>query len=56
MRTRAEFFYDTRHKIVFYCTPKHCFWLNQIETWVSILVHKLSKRASLITYIPQVDK
>jgi transposase len=31
--------------INFHFTPKHASWLNQIEIWFSILVHKLLRRA-----------
>lgn len=46
MSTRSKFLQNPTHKIVFYFTPKHCSWLNQIEMWFSILVRKLLKRGN----------
>jgi len=46
MQTRADFWQDPSHNIVFHFTPKHCSWLNQIEIWFSILARKLLKRAN----------
>jgi hypothetical protein len=46
METRAAFLHDQSHKVVFYSTPKHASWMNQIEIFLSILVRKLLKRGN----------
>lgn len=48
MKSRAAFLSDPTHRIVFYYTPKHSSWLNQISIWFSILVRKLLKRANFL--------
>jgi transposase len=46
MKTRSAFLHDSSHKVIFYYTPKHASWMNQIEIWLSILVRKLLKRGN----------
>ena len=43
---RVAYLEDAAHKVVFHYTPVHASWLNQIETWLSILVRKVLKRGS----------
>ena len=43
LKTRQEFLENTKHRLRFIYTPKHCSWLNQVEIWFSILSKKLIK-------------
>ncbi|HEY4383820.1 MAG TPA: transposase, partial [Ktedonobacteraceae bacterium] len=46
MESRAAFLHDPAHQVIFYYTPKHASWMNQVEIWLSILVRKLLKRGN----------
>ena len=46
MESRAAFLHDLTHQVVFYYTPKHASWMNQIELFLSILTRNLLRRAS----------
>jgi transposase len=46
MKTRQEFLTNKKHKIVFYYTPKHASWMNQIEIVFGIVSRKAIRRAS----------
>jgi transposase len=44
--SRAAFLSEASHRIRFTYTPRHSSWLNQIETWFSVLARKLLRRSS----------
>ena len=44
MKSRMEFLELPCHRVRFIYTPKHCSWLNQIESWFGIVERKVIKR------------
>ena len=51
MESRAVFLHDLTHQVVFYYTPKHASWMNQVEIWLSLLVRKLLKRGNFTSLL-----
>jgi DDE superfamily endonuclease len=49
MKTRTEFLSNHEHRIVFYYTPKHASWMNQVEIWFSILARKLLRKGNFLS-------
>jgi hypothetical protein len=45
-QARAAFLSDPSPRLVFHDTPKHPSWMNQIDSWLSLLVRKLLTRGS----------
>lgn len=49
MKTRGEFLANKQHRLVFYYTPQHASWMNQIEIWFSILARKLLRKGNFLS-------
>ncbi|MCB9138498.1 MAG: transposase [Caldilineaceae bacterium] len=49
MESRADFLSNSEHRVVFYYTPKHASWMNQVEIWFSILARKLLKNGNFLS-------
>ena len=44
-----EFLENEQHHVLFFYTPKHCSWMNQIENWFGILERKIIKHGEFIS-------
>jgi DDE superfamily endonuclease len=48
-QTRSDFLSSQDHRLVFYYTPTHASWMNQVEIWFSIIARKLLRKGNFLS-------